>query len=397
VKVQLTDRISRVPPSATLAVTNRAKELKAEGVDVVSFGAGEPDFDTPAFIKAAAKAALDEGFTKYGPAAGLGALREVLAEKLTGENGVPTTPEQVTITAGGKHALFNAAQVLLQAGDQMLIPAPYWVSYPEFAKLAGAEPVFIPTGPEANFKITPAQVLEYGSRPGAKVLVLNSPANPTGVAYTPEELAALAEAVCRTELIVFSDEIYEKLTYGDTRFVSFASLGDQLPGRTVTFNGLSKTYAMTGWRLGWAAGPTEMIAAMNRLMSHQVSNIPLFLQKAAVKAYTEPQDEVEAMRMEFEKRGRHMWARLNAIEGVTCVQPDGAFYCFPDVSAHFGRELAGVRVAGSMDLATAALEGVNVALVPGVAFGEDRCVRLSFATSIEQIDKGIDRLEKLLG
>ncbi len=395
--MKLTDRISSVPPSATLAVSSRAKELKAEGVDVVSFGAGEPDFDTPTFIKDAAKAALDEGLTKYGPAAGIPELRAVLAEKLTRENGVPTTPEQVTITAGGKLALFNAAQVLLQAGDKMLIPAPYWVSYPEFAKLAGAEPVFIPTGPEANFKITPEQVTEFAATPGAKVLVLNSPSNPTGVAYTPEELAALAEAVCRTDLIVFSDEIYEKLIYGDTRFVSFASLSKELLARTVTFNGLSKTYAMTGWRMGWAAGPTDVIAAMSRLMSHQVSNVPVFLQVAAVKAYTEPQDEVEAMRVEFEKRGRHMWERLNAIDGVTCRRADGAFYCFPDVSTHYGRELAGVTVNGSMDLAKAALEGVNVALVPGVAFGEDRCVRLSFATSIEQIDKGLDRIEKLLG
>ena len=394
--MKLTDRIISVSASATLAVTNRAKEMKAQGVDVVSYGAGEPDFDTPAFIKEPAKSALDEGFTKYGPPAGLPELRQVLAEKLNRENGLHVTPEQVTITAGGKHALYNAAQVLLAEGDKMLIPAPYWTSYPEFAKLAGAEPVFVPTTPEARFKITPDQVLQFAQLDGAKVLVINSPSNPTGVAYTPGELEAIAKAVLQTDLIVFSDEIYEKLIYGDTRFVSFASLDPALEARTLTFNGLSRTYSMTGWRIGWVAAPKEVIGAMNRLMSHQVSNVPVFLQKAAVKAYTEPQDEVEAMRQAFEKRGRHMHQRLNAMEGVNCCSPDGAFYCFPDVSAHYARTLGQIEVQGSLDFAKAALETVNVALVPGMAFGEDRCVRLSFATSMEQIDKGLDRLEKLL-
>lgn len=394
--MKLTDRIASVGASATLAVTNRAKELKAQGVDVVSFGAGEPDFDTPKFLKEAAKAGLDAGLTKYGPAAGIPELRQAIAAKLERDNALKVTADQVTITAGGKHALYNAAQVLLQKGDTMLIPTPYWVSYPEFARLAEAEPVFIPAGPESHFKITPRQVLEYARTPGAKVLVLNSPSNPTGVAYTPDELKALAAAVLQTNLVVFSDEIYEKLIYGDTEFVSFATLDPRLPERTVTFNGLSKTYSMTGWRLGWAVGPLDVIKAMNRLMSHQVSNIPVFLQRAAVKAYTEPQDEVEAMRQQFEKRGTHMWQRLNAIPGVKCVRADGAFYCFPDVSAHYGRELGGIKVTDSMSLAKAALESAQVALVPGGAFGADGCVRLSFATSMEQIDKGLDRIEKLL-
>ncbi|NQU76788.1 MAG: pyridoxal phosphate-dependent aminotransferase, partial [Planctomycetes bacterium] len=275
--MKLTSRISNVPPSATLATTNRANKMKAEGIDVVGFGAGEPDFDTPTFIKEAAKAALDQGLTKYGPAGGIAQLREVLAHKLTEENKVATTPEQVTVTAGGKHALYNAAQVLLESGDKMLIPAPYWTSYPEFARLAGAEPVIIPTGSQTGFKIVPEQILRFAEQDGAKVLVLNSPSNPTGLTYTPAELAAIARAVLQTDLIVFSDEIYEKLIYGDTEFVSFASLDPALPERTLTFNGLSKTYSMTGWRLGWVAGPKDVIAAMNRLMSHQVSNVPVFL------------------------------------------------------------------------------------------------------------------------
>ncbi len=395
--MKLSDRIQRVPPSATLAVTNRAKEMKAQGIDVVSFGAGEPDFDTPEFLKQAAKAALDNpALTKYGPSNGMPALREVLANKLRQENGLDLSADQVTITAGGKHALYNCAQVMLQEGDKLLIPTPYWVSYPAFAQLAGAEPVYIPTSPESQFKITPEQVLEYGKQPGAKVLVLNSPSNPTGVAYTPGELRALAEAVLKTELVVWSDEIYEKLIYGDTEFISFGSISPEILARTVTFNGLSKTYAMTGWRLGWTAGPTDVIKAMNNLMSQQVSNVPMFLQQAAIQAYTQPQDEVEAMRQAFEKRGTHMCQRLNAIPGVTCVKPDGAFYCFPDISAHYGKTMGGMKINGSMDFATAALESAQIAVVPGDSFGEDRCIRLSFATSMEQIDKGLDRLEAML-
>ena len=393
--MKLSSRIAVIPPSATLAISARAKELQAQGIDVVSFGAGEPDFDTPQFIKDACIAALQAGDTKYN-ARSAAALAKAIAAKLARENNIQVAPDQVIVTFGGKHALYAACQVLIDPGDKVLIPAPYWVSYPEFAKLAEAEPVFIPTGPKAHFKITPEQVLQYAKLPGAKVLVLNSPSNPTGVSYTPTELKALAEAVLKTNLIVFSDEIYEKLIYGDTEFVSFGSLSPELEARTITFNGLSKTYAMTGWRLGWAAGPKDVIQAMNRLMSHQVSNIPIFLQKAAVKAYTEPQTEVQAMREQFEKRGVHMHQRLCAMKGVTCVKPDGAFYCFPDVSAHYGRTLGGMEVKGSMDFAKAALEAVKVALIPGDAFGEDACVRLSFATSMEQIDKGLDRLADLL-
>jgi len=394
--MELSDRINQVAVSATLAVSARAKELKAAGTDVVSFGAGEPDFDTPAFIKEAAKAALDAGDTKYLPAKGA-ALKQAIADKLQRENGLTYTPEQVQVTFGGKQALYNAFQVLLNPGDKVLIPTPYWVSYPEQVKLAGGACVFLKAGPEAAFKITPRQVLDNAA--GAKVLVINSPSNPTGVSYTPAELAAIAEAVLQTDLIVFSDEIYEKLLYGDAKFVSFASLDKRLMERTLTFNGLAKTFAMTGWRLGWLAGPAGVIKAVAKLMSQETSNPVGFAQAGAYAAYTDPRAPaaIEAMRREFEKRGRHMHERLNAIEGVRCVQPTGAFYCFPDVSAHYGRTLRGVEVGGSLQFATACLEGAGVALVPGVAFGEDRCVRLSFATSLEQIDKGLDRLEELLG
>jgi aspartate aminotransferase len=394
-KDMLSNRIKAVAPSATLAITAKAAKMKAQGIDVVSFGAGEPDFDTPQFIKDAAKAALDAGDTKYTPRSGA-ALKKAIAEKLARENNITVAPDQVLVTFGGKHALYDAFQVLLNPGDRCLIPSPFWVSYPEQVRLCEAEPVFLKAGPESDFKITPAQVLAAAK--GAKVLVLNSPSNPTSVTYTPAELAAIAEAVLQTDLFVFSDEIYEKLIYGDTKFVSFAALDKRLPERTITFNGLAKTYSMTGWRLGWCAGPKEIITAMADLMSHETTNPVSFAQAGALAAYTSPLagEAVEKMRLEFEKRGKHLAARLNALPGVRCVQPTGAFYCFPDVSAHYGRKLGAVDVKDSLTFSQAALETVQVALVPGEPFGEDRCVRLSFATSMQQIDKGVDRIAKLL-
>ncbi len=391
--MQLSSRIRQVSASPTIAITSKAAEMKAAGADVVSFGAGEPDFDTPQFIKDAAIGALQAGDTKYTPKKGK-ALREAISAKLQADNGLAIPPDQVLVTFGGKHACFSACQVILDPGDKCLIPAPYWVSYPEMVKLAGGEPVILQTGPETQYKITPDQIRENRD---AKAIFLNSPSNPTGQAYTPAELTAIANACIEADLFIFSDEIYEKLIYGGTEFVSLASLDDRLPERTLTLNGLSKTFAMTGWRLGWAAGPKDVVGAMKRLHSHQTTNPVSFAQAGALAAYTDPQaaQAVEAMRTEFEQRGKHMAARLNAIDGVTCLEPSGAFYCFPDVSGLFGRTLKGHEVTDSMSFAAAALEAVSVALVPGVAFGQDRCVRLSFATSMEQIDKGLDRLEEL--
>ena len=396
--MQLSTRIQQVSASPTIAITAKAKQMQNEGIDVVSFGAGEPDFDTPQFIKDAAAAALHGGDTKYVPRSGA-SLKKAIAEKLTNENHLPCKPSDVIVTFGGKHALYQGFQVMLDPGDKVLIPAPYWVSYPEQVKLAGGVPVFLPAGPEKNFKITPQQILDANQAcGGAKVIVLNSPSNPTGVMYTPDELKALAEAVLQTDLIVFADEIYEKLVYGDNEFVSFATLDPRLPARTVTFNGLAKTFSMTGWRLGWATGPSEIIGAMLRLLSHETTNPVSFAQAGALAAYTHEDANtiIETMRTEFAARRVVMLDRLRALPGVTCVEPDGAFYCFPDISAHFGRTLAGVEVTDSLSFAKAALEGVNVALVPGIAFGEDRCVRLSFATSMEKINEGLDRLAKLL-
>jgi len=393
--MRLASRITSVGASATIAITAKARRMQADGIDVVSFGAGEPDFPTPECIRTAAKAALDAGDTKYTPQRGAELVRAIV-DKLARENHMDVTPEQVVVTFGGKHALYDLFQVLVEPGRKVLIPAPYWVSYPEMVRLAGGEPVILPTRRADGFKITPRQVLDAAGDAG--VLVLNSPCNPTGVTYRPEEIRAIGRAVLQTDLIVLSDEIYEKLIYGDAEFVSFATLGDGLAERTVTVNGLAKTFAMTGWRLGWAAGPAEIIGAVRRLMSHETTHPVSFAQAGALAAYTDPAagEAAEAMRAEFARRGTYMAGRLNAIDRVECIEPTGAFYCFPDVSAYYGRRFGDVDVRDSMTFARAALDDAKVALVPGAAFGEDRCVRLSFATGMEQIEKGLDRLEKLL-
>ena len=389
--MRLSQRAAGITASATLAVSAKAKKMKAEGLDVVSFGAGEPDFDTPDFIKDAAKQALDAGLTKYAPASGSPDLKKAVAEKLRKQNGLNYEPSQVVISCGGKHALYGAFQVLIEEGDEVLLPSPYWVSYPEQIKLAGGKVIELRGEEKNDFKLKPEQILEAVNE-HTKVLVLNSPNNPGGFTYTPEELKAIAEAVVDKDIIVFSDEIYENLIYGDQKFVSFATLADGLMEKTVTFNGLAKTYSMTGWRLGYAAGPQEIISAMGRLQSHETSNPVTFCMHAAIAALQGDQTCVAQMRDEFAKRAVHMWKRLNVIKGITCTRPTGAFYCFANVSACYEK----LSVNGSVAFADAVLNKVNVALVPGVAFGWDTHVRLSFATSMEQIDKGLDRLEKLL-
>ena len=390
--IRLSKRALGIKASATLAVSAKAKRMKAEGIDVVSFGAGEPDFDTPEFIKDAAKEGLDKGLTKYAPASGTLELKKAVAEKLRRQNGLEYDPSQVVISCGGKHALYGAFQVLVEDGDEVLLPSPYWVSYSEQIKLAGGKVVELRGEEKNDFKLTPEQIVGAINE-RTKVLVLNSPSNPGGFAYTPGELKAIAEAVVDKDIIIFSDEIYENLVYGEQKFVSFATLAEGLMEKTVTFNGLAKTYSMTGWRIGYAAGPQEIISAMGRLQSHETSNPVSFCMYAAIEALQGDQSCVGQMRDEFAKRGEHMWKRLNAIEGVSCIRPVGAFYCFPNVSACYEK----LGVADSVAFADAVLDKVKVAVVPGIAFGWDTHVRLSFATSMEQIDKGLDRLAELLG
>ena len=395
--MRISKRAQDVPPSATLAVTSRAKELKAKGVDIVDFGAGEPDFDTPDFIKEAAIKALKAGKTKYTAASGIVELRTAIAAKLEKENGLKYNPEQIIVNIGGKHSVYEAMQATLDPGDEVILPVPYWVTYPEAIKLAGAAAKIIQTDKINSYKITPQQ-LEDAVTEKTAMLVINSPNNPGGFTYTPEELAGLAKVLEGTKVVVLSDEIYEKLIYGDTKFVSFALLSKDAYDRTLTLNGLSKTFSMTGWRLGYAAGPLKVIKAMGRLQSHMTSNAVTFAQYAAIAALTDPAacDTIEKMRAEFERRGEYMAQCLNAIEGIECPKPTGAFYCFPDVSSHYGRTINGVEIGGSMDFAKTLLEQANVALVPGLPFGCDNNVRLSFACSLKQITKGLDRLEEWL-
>lgn len=394
--MKISQRAKKVAPSATLAVTNRAKELKAQGIDVVGFGAGEPDFDTPEYIKEAAIKALKEGKTKYTPAAGIPELRAAIARKLETENGLKYTPEQVVVNIGGKHSVYEAMQAVLDPGDELLLPAPYWVTYPEAAGLAGATVKVLETDKANSYKITPAQ-LKKAITPKTAMLIINSPNNPGGFSYTPNELRALAKTLEGTNVAVMSDEIYEKLIYGDTKFISFAALSEDAFNRTLTLNGLSKTYSMTGWRLGYTAGPLDVIKAMSRLQDHMTSNPVTFAQYAAIAAMgPQSAEAVEKMRVEFEKRARYMTDRLRAMKGVECTEPTGAFYCFPDVSSHYGRTMGGMKITGSMDFAKALLEQANVGVVPGLPFGCDKNVRLSFATSMQQITKGLDRMEKWL-
>ena len=394
--MKISQRAQAVAPSATLAVTSRAKELKAQGVDVVGFGAGEPDFDTPDYIKNAAIESLKGGKTKYTPASGIVELRKAISEKFKKDNGLNYSPEQIVVNIGGKHSVYEAMQAVLDPGDEVILPTPFWVTYPEAIRLAGATPTIVKTTAHTGYKITPTQ-LRDAITPKTAMFVLNSPSNPGGFTYTPLELKALAEVLEGTNVCVLSDEIYEKLIYGDTEFVSFAALSDDACSRTLTLNGFSKTFSMTGWRLGYAAGPLEVIKAMGRLQDHMTSNAVTFAQYAAIAALGEPAAQaIESMRVEFEKRAQYMAKRLNALEGVLCPEPTGAFYCFPDVSSHYGRNMNGVKIKGSMDFAKALLEQANVAVVPGLPFGCDNNVRLSFACSLEQITKGLDRLQEWL-
>jgi aspartate aminotransferase len=394
--MKISKRAQEVPASATIAVTARAKELKAQGVDVVGFGAGEPDFDTPEYIKQAAVEALKAGQTKYTAAAGIIQLKSAIADKLQKDNGLNYSPDQVIVNIGGKHSVYEAMQAVLDPGDEVILPTPYWVTYPETIKLAGAKAKIVQTDKSTDYKITPEQLKKAITEKTA-MLIINSPNNPGGFTYTPDELKAIAKVLEGTNVYVISDEIYEKLIYGKTEFVSFAALSEDAYDRTLTLNGFSKAFSMTGWRLGYTAGPLEVIKAMGRLQSHMTSNPVTFGQYAAIAALGEPAHEaIEKMRQEFERRGRYMAERLNSIEGVDCSEPTGAFYCFPDVSSHYGRNINGAKITGSMDFAKALLEQASVALVPGLPFGCDNNVRLSFACSLEQITKGLDRLQEWL-
>ena len=387
-------RAQAIKPSPTLATAAKAKAMKAQGIDVVDFGVGEPDFDTPENVKQAGIRAIQSGFTKYTPAGGTDELKEAVIEKFKKDNGLVYEKSQVLISCGAKHSLYNIAEALFDPGDEVIIPSPYWVSYPDQALLNDATPVIVETTAEEGFKLS-AKKLAKAITKKTKALILNSPSNPTGLAYdrnTLEEIAALA---VQHGIYVVSDEIYEKLIYDGFSHVSIASLGQKIKDLTLVVNGVSKSHSMTGWRIGYAAGPKDVITAMANIQSQSTSNPASISQKAAVEALRGPQDFVRTMNVEFDKRRKYMVERLNAIPGVTCLMPVGAFYAFPRVSALYGRgTAAGKAVRNSSDLATYLLEDAKVALVSGDAFGADAYIRLSYATSMESIKKGLDRIEE---
>ncbi len=390
--MRISQRVQDLAESGTIAVSNKVAAMRAQGVDVVSLGAGEPDFDTPAHIKQAAAAALDGGETKYAkPASGVPELKQAVVDKLARENGLTYAPAQVLASVGGKEALFLAFATLIDPGDEVIIPAPYWVSYPEQVKLAGGVPVFVAAGADAGFKVTPQQ-LRQALTPRTRVFVFNSPSNPTGAAYSPAETDALAEVLLDTDVVTFSDEMYDRLLFGGRTFKSFAATSAHAYDHTLTFNAGSKTYSMTGWRIGYVAGPADVIQSMAKLQSQTTSGAATFTMHALAAALNGDQACVEDMRAEFERRGQFVHQRLNQIEGVVCPEPGGAFYAFPDVSDTF--EAKGV--AGSTAWAGRLLEEAHVGVVPGVDFGADDCVRLSFATSMEALEEALRRIEAFL-
>lgn len=384
--MKLAARVCEVPASLTLAISAKAKSMKAQGINVLDFSVGEPDFDTPEHIKLAAKQALDAGKTKYGPTPGEPRLRELIAQKLQQDNGLNYQAENIIVTNGGKHSLFNLMLALLDPGDEVIIPAPYWVSYPEMVKLASAKPVIVMTTAATGYKITPDQ-LRQAITPKTRLFVLNSPSNPTGMVYTPEEIKALAEVIIETDILVVSDEIYEKILYDGATHLSIGAVSPESFQRTIISNGFAKAYAMTGWRIGYLAGNVELIKATTRVQSHSTSNICTFAQYGAIAALSESQDCVEEMRLNFAKRREVMYELLYQIPRLHCLKPNGAFYMFIDISK------LGVN---SLEFCNLLLEEKQMAAVPGIAFGMDDHIRLSYATDLDSIHKGIERLHQFV-
>jgi len=393
--MSVSKRLSLVGSSPTLAITAKAKKMKQEGIDIIGFGAGEPDFDTPLHIKEAAKKALDEGFTKYTPASGIKELKEAICRKFKEDNNLDFSPEEILISCGAKHSIFNAILALCDEGDEVILPSPYWVSYPEMIKVAGAKAVILQTTPKENFKITP-QKLEEAITEKTKLLILNTPSNPTGMVYTKDELLSITNILVKRGIWCISDEIYEKIIYDGKEHISIASLGPEIKKLTIVINGVSKSYSMTGWRIGYAAGPKEVIKAMSNLQSHSTSNPASVSQRGALAALEGSQESLNYMVSEFCKRRDYIVKRLNSIENISCLKPAGAFYVFPDVSRIIGERFGEERIEDSFSLAEILLTRARVAVVPGSAFGAEGYLRLSYATSMENISEGLERIEEFI-
>ena len=391
--IGIAQRAKAIKPSPTLAMAAKAKAMKAQGIDVVDFGVGEPDFDTPENVKQAGIKAIQSGFTKYTPAGGTDELKDAVVDKFKKDNGLAYERSQVLISCGAKHSLYNIAEAIFDPGDEVIIPSPYWVSYPDQVILNDATPVIVETTEQEGFRISAAK-LEKAITKKTKAIVLNSPSNPTGLAYDRKTLEEIAAVAVKHRIYVISDEIYEKLVYDGFTHISIASLSPEIKELTIVVNGVSKSHAMTGWRIGFAAGPKDVITAMANIQSQSTSNPTSISQKAAVEALRGPQDFLPVMNAEFDKRRKYMVERLNKMKDMSCMLPVGAFYAFPNVSKLYGRSAGGKTIRNSGDLAGYLLETAKVALVSGDSFGADAYIRLSYATSMEIIKKGMDRIEE---
>lgn len=393
--ISISDKSKQVTPSSTLALTAKINAMVADGLDVVKFGAGEPDFDTPDHIKSAAVEALNQGFTKYTPVAGITELREAIVDKFERDNGLSYEANQVIVSCGAKHTIYNILQAICNPGDEVIFAAPYWVSYIEMVKLADATPIVINTTPDQNFALTPDQIKSAVTEK-TKAIIICSPSNPTGTTYSTESLQMIAELAVEHQFYLISDEIYEALLYDGAKHRSLASFGDAVKSLTFVVNGVSKAYSMTGWRIGYTAGPEDAIKAMSKIQSHSTSNPTSIAQRAALAAITGSQEPVVEMVKAFQKRRDLICQRLDVIDGVEYVRPQGAFYIFPDFSSHYGRMINGHSINSSQELATYFLDEAKVGAVPGDGFGADNHMRFSFATSEIEINRGLDRIQKAL-
>ena len=395
-RLQISNRCRSISPSPTLVIDSKAKAMKKKGIDVVGFGAGEPDFDTPEYIRNAAKAALDKGMTRYTPSSGTLELRTAICEKLKRDNGLEYEPDQIVVSNGAKHSLFNICQTILDPGDEVIIPEPFWVSYPELVQIAGGVPVMVHGHEENDFLVSADDMKPY-IIPRTKAIILNSPNNPNGCVWPREMLEDIARLAVENQLFVISDEIYEKLVYDGEKHVSIASLGEEIKAQTFVVNGFSKAYAMTGWRLGYCAGPTNVMKAVGALQSHATSNPNSIAQYAGYVALSGGDDIIAAMVAEFDRRRKHIVSRINAIPGLSCRMPKGAFYVMMNISELIGAAQGDKVIRSSTDFAELLLENAKVAVVPGLGFGSDMHVRLSYATSMENIDRGLDRIAQFVG
>lgn len=389
----LSEKIRKIKPSPTLAITAKAKAMKAAGEDVIGFGAGEPDFNTPDNISEAGIKAIRDGFTRYCPSGGTPELKKAVVSRIKADYGLDYTSDNVVISCGGKHVLYNLFQCILNKKDEVLIPSPYWVSYPDMVVLADGKPKIVKTKMSNGFRMTPDQ-LKKAITKRTKAVVINSPSNPTGAAYPKEALQPLVEIAVEHKILIITDDIYEKLTYGDYTFTSIPTLSDKAKELTLIVSGVSKTYAMTGWRIGYMIGKIDIVKAITKLQSQSTSNPSSISLKAAVEALNGPQDQIAVMKQEFEKRRDYIVTRLNKIKGISCFMPQGAFYAFPRIKKLFGKKYGDKTITCSDDFAKYLLETVKVAVVPGEGFGADGYMRLSYATSMDNIQKGLDRIEQ---